>query len=93
MGRTKELLEEEWHLNTGRIELSWMEQEYFHYLSRPKKYFYYEIKLKDEEAIPREESERPYIHFTQKTDRRDVGYSRTKRRGIGTKSRDSSADK
>jgi hypothetical protein len=45
MGRTKELLEEEWYLNIGRIELHWMEQEYFNYLARPKKRNNYEIKF------------------------------------------------
>lgn len=45
MGRTKQLLEQYWYEYAGKIELHWMEQEYFQYTRRPKKYQNYENKL------------------------------------------------
>lgn len=49
MGLTKQLLEETWHEYASRIELHWMEQEYFQYIQRPKKHLNYETKLKVQE--------------------------------------------
>lgn len=83
MGRTKELLESEWYKNQGRIELHWMEQEYFNNLAEPNRKNISYDKLKNEEAISCQESERPYIQFAQENDRRSQRYRRVK--GQGTK--------
>lgn len=82
MSRIKELLEENWYEYQGRIELDWMEQEYFNYIANPKKQNY-EDKFENEEAVPYLQSQRPYILPTHEDDKRDKGYRRTE--GKGTK--------
>ena len=82
MSRTKEMLEENWYEYQGRIELDWMEQEYFNYIANPKKQNY-ENKFENEKAVPYLESQRPYFLPTHENDKRDKGYRRTE--GKGTK--------
>lgn len=68
MSRTKEMLEESWYEYQGRIELDWMEQEYFDYIAKPKKLITHD-KLSKQEEIPCGEGQRPYILFTQEDDK------------------------
>lgn len=70
MSKIENLLEDTWYEYQGQISLDWMEQEYFHYISKLKKQNKHDKPEKQEE-IPCGEGQRPYIFFTQKDDPRD----------------------
>jgi len=80
MSGIKRTLDETWYENQGKIELHWMEQEYFNYIARPKK-VNYEDKLEDTEEVPYLESQRPYITFSHGHDKEDKGHTRTEGKG------------
>ena len=75
MSGIKDLLEENWYEYQGRIELDWMEQEYFSYIAKPKKQNY-EHKFENEEAVSYLQSQRPYFLPTHEDNKRDKGHRR-----------------
>ena len=69
MSGIKRTLDETWYEHSSRIELHWMEEEYFSYIAKPKKIIHETIQKQEKES--HKESERPYILLTQKNDFRD----------------------
>ena len=67
MSGIKRTLEETWYENAGRMELHWMEQEYFNYIACPKNKKNDKL-IQEQEEVSYQESERPYIRHAHEND-------------------------
>ena len=82
MSGIKRTLDAHWYEEQGKVELHWMEQEYFNYIASPKNQNY-EDKFENKKEVPYYKSQRPYIAFSYGHDKEDKGHTRTE--GKGTK--------
>ena len=80
MSGIKRTLDEHWYEEQGKVELHWMEQEYFNYIASPKNQNY-EDKFENKKEVPYYESQRPYIAFSYGHDKEDKGHTRTEGKG------------
>lgn len=80
MSGIKRTLEEHWYEEQGKVELHWMEQEYFNYIASPKNQNY-EDKFENKEEVPYIESQKTYSAFSHGHDKEDNRHTRTEGRG------------
>lgn len=91
MSGIKRTLDETWYEQQGRIELHWMEQEYFNYIASPKSEEH-ETKPKNKEEGACVESKGQDSSTSHEANERDEGHTRTEGEGSKQKGQEASGD-
>ena len=91
MSGIKRTLDETWYEQQGRIELHWMEKEYFNYIASPKSEEH-ETKPNNEEESACLESEGQNNATSHQANEGDKRHTRTGGEGIEKTSQETSED-